>query len=327
LELGLHLPLMEFGDERQSLARLSGAVDAARASGFAAVSANDHFLFQTPWLDGAAALAAVIDRSGAMELATTVANVALRGPVPLAKTLAALDVLSDGRVIAGVGPGSSERDYDAVGVRFEERWERFDEAVAILRSLLRDEPPPATRRHYAVPDSPLTPAPRQPGGVPVWIGSWGSDAGLRRVARLGDGWLASAYNTTPDGFRAAKQSLSEQLDARGKDPDRFPNALATMWTWISEDVRDADRVLREVLAPMLRRDPDRLSEQLCVDPPRTARSYSRAMPTQAATAYTSGPSATSHGRSSSQRRPCCQRSRRESGADTPALAQTHARLR
>jgi len=106
---------MEFGDEGQSFARLSGAVDAARVSGFAAVSANDHFLFQTPWLDGATALAAVIDRSGAMELATTVANVALRGPVPLAKTLAALDVLSDGRVIAGVGPGSSERDYDAVG--------------------------------------------------------------------------------------------------------------------------------------------------------------------------------------------------------------------
>lgn len=72
------------GDEGQSLARLAGAVDAAR-DGFAAVSANDHFLFQAPWLDGPTALAAVIERSGAMELATTVALVALRGPVPLAK--------------------------------------------------------------------------------------------------------------------------------------------------------------------------------------------------------------------------------------------------
>ncbi len=153
---------MEFGDEGQSLARLGGAVDAARESGFGAVSANDHFLFQTPWLDGATALAAVIERSGAMELATTVANVVLRGPVPLAKTLTALDVLSDGRVIAGVGPGSSERDYDAVGVLFEERWERFDEAVAILRSLLRDDPPPETRRHYALPGSPLAPASSRP---------------------------------------------------------------------------------------------------------------------------------------------------------------------
>ena len=257
---------MEFGDEGQSLARLTRAVDAARECGFAAVSANDHFLFQAPWLDGPTALAAVIERSGAMELATTVALVALRGPVPLAKTLAALDLLSDGRVIAGVGPGSSERDYDAVGVPYEERWERFDEAAAILRSLLRGEPPPETRRHYPLPDSQLAPAPRRPGGIPLWIGSWGSKAGLRRVARLGDGWLASAYNTTPDGFKAAKQSLSEQLHAHGRDPDRFPNALATMWTWITEDARDADRVLREVLAPMLRRDPDALRDQLCIGP-------------------------------------------------------------
>src|SRR5215207_835407 len=188
MELGIHLPLMQFGDEEQSLDRLVHAVAAARDCGFATVCANDHFLFQTPWLDGLTALAAVIDRSGAMELATTVSLVALRGPVPLAKSLAALDLLSGGRVIAGVGPGSSERDYNAVGVPYEERWRRFDEAVAILRSLLRGDPPPKTRRHYPLPDSQLVPAPRRPGGIPLWIGSWGSDAGLRRVARLGDGW-------------------------------------------------------------------------------------------------------------------------------------------
>jgi alkanesulfonate monooxygenase SsuD/methylene tetrahydromethanopterin reductase-like flavin-dependent oxidoreductase (luciferase family) len=263
LELAVHAPLMEFGDEGQSLARLTRAVEAARDCGFAAVSANDHFLFQAPWLDGLTALAAAVERSGSMDLATTIALVVLRGPVPLAKALAALDVLSDGRVIAGVGPGSSERDYDALGVPFEERWERFDEATAVLRSLLRDEPAPDTR-HYRLPGSRLAPAPRRPGGIPLWIGSWGSKAGLRRVARLGDGWLASAYNTTPDDFRAAKQSLSEQLRAHGRDPDGFPNALATMWTWITEDAREAERVLREGLAPMLKRDPENLRDQLCI---------------------------------------------------------------
>jgi alkanesulfonate monooxygenase SsuD/methylene tetrahydromethanopterin reductase-like flavin-dependent oxidoreductase (luciferase family) len=253
LELGVHLPLMEFGDEGQSLARLTRAVDAARDCGFAAVSANDHFLFQTPWLDGPTALAAVVDRSGAMELATTVSLVALRGPVPMAKMLAALDLLSDGRVVAGVGPGSSERDYDALGVPYEERWRRFDEATAVLRALLRE-------------DSELAPTPRRSGGIPLWIGSWGSKAGLRRVARLGDGWLASAYNTSPKGFHAARQSLSEELRARGRDADRFPNALVTMWTWITEDARDAERVLRDVLAPLLKRDPDVLRDQLCIGP-------------------------------------------------------------
>jgi alkanesulfonate monooxygenase SsuD/methylene tetrahydromethanopterin reductase-like flavin-dependent oxidoreductase (luciferase family) len=242
LELGVHLPLMEFGDEGQSLSRLTRAVDAARECGFAAVSANDHFLFQAPWLDGPTALAAMVERSGAMELATTVALVSLRGPVPLAKALAALDVLSDGRVIAGVGPGSSERDYEAVGVSYEERWQRFDEAVATLRALLRDDS--------------LAPAPRRTGGIPLWIGSWGSKAGLARVARLGDGWLASAYNTTPEAFGTAKESL----------PDRFPSALATMWTWITEDEREADRMLSERLAPLLKRDADGLRDRLCIGP-------------------------------------------------------------
>ena len=253
LRLGVHLPLMEFGDEGQSLARLTRAVDAARDCELAAVSANDHFLFQTPWLDGPTALAAVVERSGTMELATTLALVALRGPVALAKTLAALDVLSDGRVVAGVGPGSSERDYDAVGVPYEERWSRFDDAAARLRDLLGA-------------DSELAPGPRRSGGVPLWIGSWGSPAGLRRVARLGDGWLASAYNTTPERFGAARESLSDELRERGKDPATFPNALVTMWTWITEDTREADRVLRDVLGPLLRREPDVLRDQLCIGP-------------------------------------------------------------
>jgi len=267
LELAVHLPLMELADEGQSLVRLTRAVDAARECGFAAVSANDHFVFATPWLDGPTALAAVVDRSGHMALATTVSLVGLRGPVPVAKAIAALDLLSEGRVIAGVGPGSSERDFDAVGMPFEERWKRFDEATAILRGLLRGEPPPGELRYYAVPDAGLVPAPRRKSGVPVWIGSWGSEAGLRRVARLGDGWLASAYNTTPERFLAAKDSLSEALRAHGRDPHRFPNALVTMWTWITEDAADADRMLREVLAPLLKRDPETLRDQVCIGSP------------------------------------------------------------
>src|SRR5580700_11426641 len=102
MDAGVHLPLIDFSGGGFSYRRLAETVDAARASGFGAVSANDHFLFSTPWLDGLTALAAVIDRSGGMRLVTTVALAALRGPVPLAKALSALDELSGGRVIAGV---------------------------------------------------------------------------------------------------------------------------------------------------------------------------------------------------------------------------------
>ena len=266
MDLGLHLPLMQFGTEALSLRRLQEAVDAARDNGFAAISANDHFVFSTPWLDGPTALASMIERSGNMTLATTVALAALRGPVPLAKTLAALDILSEGRLIAALGPGSSSRDYEALSVPFDERWARFDEAIPALRALLNGGRPPADARYYRVADVDLAPPPWRSRDLPLWIGSWGSKAGLRRVARAGDGWLASAYNTTPERFSEARALLAGELVDRDRDPEGFPNALATMWTWVSNDRADADRVLAEVLAPLLGRDPDELRDHVCVGP-------------------------------------------------------------
>ena len=263
MKIGVHLPLMEFRGEGQSLARIINAVDAARECGLAAVSANDHFVFSTPWLDGLAALTAAIERSGQMTLATTISLPVLRGPLALAKALAALDILSQGRLIAGVGPGSSKGDYDSMGIPFKERWKRFEESVAVLRALLRGERP-AQATYFSLPDQPLEPGPHQEDGIPIWIGSWGSDAGLTRVARLADGWLASAYNTTPQRFAAARESLAEKLTERGRDPAEFPNALVTMWTWVSENRSDVDHMRDDILGPLLRRDPAELAEQLCI---------------------------------------------------------------
>jgi len=257
---------MEFGEEGQSLARLRSAVDTARACGFAAIAANDHFVFSTPWLDGPTALASVAERTGEMTVATTVSLVALRGPLPTAKMLAALDVVTDGRLVAGLGPGSSKKDYDALGIPFEERWKRFDEAVPILRGLLGGDSPPTSARYYSLKEQDLTPLPRPYAGIPLWIGSWGSKAGLRRVALLADGWLASAYNTTPDRFAAAQGLLADELHGRGRNSEGFPNALATMWTWVTDSHTEADRVLTRVLAPVLGRDPQELRAQVCVGP-------------------------------------------------------------
>src|SRR5262245_57617336 len=267
VDLGIHLPQMQFRGEEISPERLAGAVDAARQGGFTAVSANDHFVFQTPWLDGPTALASVIERSGEMTIATTLSLAVLRGPVPLAKMLTALDILSGGRLIAALGPGSTKRDYEALHVPFEERWKRLDESIATLPALLEGKPPKAEGRHYGTPaDLKLDPPPAREGGIPLWIGSWGSKAGLRRVARSGDGWLASAYNTTPERFSAAREQLASELASRGRDAEGFPNGLATMWTWVAQDRAEGERVLDEVLAPLLRRDPGELRGQLCVGP-------------------------------------------------------------
>jgi alkanesulfonate monooxygenase SsuD/methylene tetrahydromethanopterin reductase-like flavin-dependent oxidoreductase (luciferase family) len=255
VEYGAHLPLIDLGTSR-SLTALKAYARAAAALGFRYLCANDHLRFSRPWLDGPTVLAALIDESGDMRLATTASLPVLRGPVQLAKTLVAIDVLSGGRLVVGVGPGSSATDYAAAGLRFQERWRRFDEAVRVLRALLHGDAEGFEGEFYATRGVMLEPRSVQRPGPPIWIASWGSPAGLRRVARLGDGWLASAYNTTPDRFRDAQDRLADEHRLLGKPPESFPSAIATTWLHITEDRASAERTLTDVLAPMLNRSPE-----------------------------------------------------------------------
>ena len=267
MDYGVHLPVIDFGFQRFSLERLSTYVKTAAELGFKAISTNDHLIFSRPWLDAPTTLAAVLSHSGNMKVGTTVTLPVVRGPVQLAKALAAIDILSNGRLFVGVGPGSSARDYEIVGVDYEERWKRFDEAVRVLRALWSADGDRFIGRFYSTAGIDLEPKPLQKPGPPMWIGSWGSDAGLRRVARLGDGWLASAYNTTPDQFRVGLDKLRDHLKKMGKDPEKFPNALVTMFMYITEDQTEAERVLSEIFAAMLKRPVDQLRERLLVGSP------------------------------------------------------------
>jgi alkanesulfonate monooxygenase SsuD/methylene tetrahydromethanopterin reductase-like flavin-dependent oxidoreductase (luciferase family) len=230
MDYGAHLPLIAFDGVTSTLADVCAYARRAAALDYRYLCANDHLFFGRPWLDGPTALAAALEASADMTIATTVALPVIRGPVQTAKVLAALDRLSGGRLIAGVGPGSSSRDYAAVGVPFEERWKLFDDAVRAMRSVLEEE--------------------AEPGRPPIWIASWGSTAGLRRVTRLGDGWLASGYNTTPEAFRQSVAAL----------PDGFPNAIATMWLYVTESRREAERMLGETLAPVVNRPVEALRD-------------------------------------------------------------------
>jgi len=224
MEFGVHLPIIAFRGQALSLARLTRVAHVAEELGFTTLCANDHLVFSRPWLDSLTALASVLTSSHRLILMTTVSLPVLRGPVPLAKALAALDVLSDGRVVAGVGPGASPED------------------------------------------APLEPRSVQEPGVPIWIGSWGSNVGLRRVARLGDGWLASAYNVTPASVADALSRLRDHLRAVGKDPEQFPHALGTMFCYLTDDRQVAEETLDEV-ASALNRPADQLRDQLLIGPP------------------------------------------------------------
>jgi alkanesulfonate monooxygenase SsuD/methylene tetrahydromethanopterin reductase-like flavin-dependent oxidoreductase (luciferase family) len=261
MDLGLHLPLIDLGDGPPPLTRLRDLVRTARSAGFAAVAANDHLVFPTPWLDGPTALASVLSDAGDLEMMTTVALPIVRGPAVLAKQLTTLQLLAGGQVIAGIGPGSSPVDHEVVGADFTDRWASFDRTTVALRHLLDGRPAPDAGSPAVV----LTPVAAR--RIPLWIGSWGSPAGLRRVARDADGWLASAYNTTPEGFRAARTALDEHLVSRGRDPLEVPDALSTGFLHVVDRSRDAQRFLTDRLAPALGRSAEQLRGRVFVGTP------------------------------------------------------------
>src|SRR5260370_16628221 len=120
MEFGVHLPIMAFEEHIFSLAALVRSAETAERLGFTTLCANDHLIYSHPWLDSLIALASVLTRTHRITLMTTAALPVVRGPVPLAKPLAALDVLSEGRLVVGVTPGSSALDYPLPGIAFQD---------------------------------------------------------------------------------------------------------------------------------------------------------------------------------------------------------------
>ena len=260
VRFGIHLPLIDFGGAPWVVKHLSAYVREAASLGFEYVCANDHLVFRRPWIDGPTALAAVRPACADMTIATTVTLPVVRGPASTAQLLAALHTLSGGRLVAGVGPGSSAADYAAAGVPFEERWKRFDEAVRVLRVLLGKDGEPFRGGFYSSETTSAEPAARGIAAPPRWISGWGSAAGIRRVGALGDGWLASAYNTTPAGF---KQAL-DRLEIAGRPANTFPNAIATMWLYVTDRPSVAEHLIDDLLAPMLDRPASDLRQGLLI---------------------------------------------------------------
>jgi len=116
-------------------------------------------------------LTAIAEASGRMRLVTSVLILPPRGILVAAKQYAALDVLTGGRVIAGVGTGSLFRDYEIVGMDHNDMWPRFEEGVRALRAYLTPDAPPFQGRFYTTAGVNVEPKPVQQPGLPIWIGS------------------------------------------------------------------------------------------------------------------------------------------------------------
>ena len=172
-------------------------------------------------MDPFSVLTAIAEASGRMRLVTSVLVLPPRGILVAAKQYAALDVLTGGRVIAGVGTGSLFRDYEVVGMDHNDMWPRFEEGVRAMRAYLTPGAPPFQGRFYDTEGVNLEPKPVQKPSLPIWIGSWGSNAGLRRVARLADGWLSSAGpgHQSPEQFAEDVQA-TQCLPCAGREGPR-----------------------------------------------------------------------------------------------------------
>jgi len=138
-----------------------------------------------------------------------------RSPVPVAKLLASVDVLSGGRLIVGAAIGWLEGEFAALGVPFKERVARSEEALTLLRTLWTEDTPSLTTRHHRVSGVQVSPMPLQKPRPPLWIGG-SSEGAFRRVARFGDGWHASGMNV--ETLRQGQESVLRQWkDARRHD--------------------------------------------------------------------------------------------------------------
>ena len=249
---GVHLPVRVLpGGEPgpASHSHLIDTVDAAKAAGFRAIWVTDHIVFIDPWLDCMLFLAAVAGRAKehGLTIATGVIGLPLRHPVAIAQSFATLDVLSGGNLIVGVGEGSTQSDFDALGITFEERRKMLVDGVVALRALLTGGGVSHDGPYYSFDNVTVAPRGLQNPAPPIYLSSWGSPVGMRRVARLGDGWVASAWHSSPEEFHSALAHLNTALTSRGKDPAEFPNAVNTMFMYLDEDGDKA----REVGVPII----------------------------------------------------------------------------
>jgi len=159
-------------------------------------------------------LAYVAAATSTIRLATGILILPQRSPVITAKALATLDVLSQGRVTLGVGAGWLEEEFDAIGVPFEERGDRLDEAIGAMRALWTQERPSFEGRFYSFSDAYCRPQPRQ-GSIPIHVGGHTQRA-ARRAGELGDGFFPGQAG---DKLEPLLTSMRRHAEAAGRDPD------------------------------------------------------------------------------------------------------------
>jgi probable F420-dependent oxidoreductase len=193
---------------------------AAERYGFDSVWLSEHHFLDDGYMPSLLVTAAAIAQATQrVDVGTAVLLAPLHDPLRIAEDAATVDLLSDGRLILGLGAGWRNEEFDVFGVSLAERAARMRETVAILRAAWE----PGTFSHHGrihrYDNVNVTPKPAHP--IPIWLGGF-APAAIKRAGRIADGFLGSSTGTAGlDAFAQAKQLA---LDARG-DRDGFSFAL------------------------------------------------------------------------------------------------------
>lgn len=116
--------------------------------------------------------------------------------------------------------------------------------------------------YYKMRNVSTEPQPVQKPHPPILIGSWGSEAGLKRVAKYGDGWMASAYNITPEKFKEKWKTVLSYRSSNNKDIKSFQNSMMSMFGYIDNDKEKVHGMVKNILSPALGRSPEDLERLL-----------------------------------------------------------------
>jgi len=209
MKLGICLP--HYGRPIET-ARLLEVARHAEARGLDSIWVTDHvivptatdIIYREDMLDPLAVLPWLAGVTSRIALGTSVVILPYRSPIPVAKLLASVDVLSGGRLMVGAAIGWMEAEFAALGVPFKERVSRSEEALELFRTLWTREHPTLETKHHRLHDVTFSPLPLQKPHPPLYVGG-NSEGALRRAARFGDGWHATG--TSVDAFRQGVETL------------------------------------------------------------------------------------------------------------------------
>ena len=215
------------------------------------------------------ALAAMAMHSTKLRLGTGIAILPQRNPLYFAKTAAAIDLLSNGRFIAGVGLGWSAQEFAATNTPFEHRGARMDDYIEVVRTLWCDERAKFEGRYYSLPECIHLPKPARKPHPPFYFGGESAPA-MRRVGRYGQGWFA--FRKTPDELALKLPLLDEVMKAHGRsvaEIDLVVSPGADRDCTVDDLARYAELGVQEVVVVCLgnslesfRAEADRLAEAL-----------------------------------------------------------------